>query len=181
MAKNRPPSNRSTATVGSTSSSGCSSRSRKTCVPRSRPRIGISGWVATAISHTSESPMPMTTPASTPKTSVPRRATTAIQKSTFFTRNSRRISGTSIIPMTTASMINAPSTAFGRFENSGARNSSVSRTVTPDVREASPVFAPERSFSELADRLVETGIPWNSPAVMFARDWATDSWLMSIW
>ena len=57
----------------------------------------------------------------------------------------------------------------------------MSRTVTPDVRDARPVRAPEWSFSELADRLVETGIPWNRPAPTFAMPCATDSWLMSIW
>ena len=77
-------------------------------------------------------------------------------------------------------MIRAASTGWGRFEKSGARKSSVSRTVTPEVRDARPVFAPEWSFSELADRLVETGIPWNSPAAVLASDWAIDSWLMSI-
>ena len=40
--------------------------------------------------------------------------------------------------------------------------------MTPEVREASPVRAPEWSLSELADRLVETGMPWNSPAPAFA-------------
>ena len=84
------------------------------------------------------------------------------------------------MPITTASMINAASTGLGRPENSGARNSSVSRTVTPETIEASPVRAPEWSFSELADRLVETGIPWNSPAPVLASACATDSWLMSI-
>ncbi len=44
----------------------------------------------------------------------------------------------------------------------------MSRTITPDVREARPVRAPEWSFSELADRLVETGIPWNTPAPTLA-------------
>ncbi len=105
----------------------------------------------------------MMTPASTPKTRVPTMAATAIQKSNLFTRASRRISGTFIMPMTTASVIRAASTGLGRFEKRGARNSSVSRTVTPDVSEARPVLAPEWSFSELADRLVETGMPWNSP------------------
>ena len=57
----------------------------------------------------------MMTPASTPKTSVPRIAAIAIQKSNRCTRQSRRISGTSIMPMTTASMIRAPSTGLGRF------------------------------------------------------------------
>ena len=36
------------------------------------------------------------------------------------------------------------------------------------MSDARPVLAPEWSFNELADRLVETGIPWNSPAPMFA-------------
>ncbi len=84
------------------------------------------------------------------------------------------------MPMTTASMINAASTGLGRSEKSGARKSSVRRTMTPDVSEARPVRAPEWSFSELADRLVETGIPWNTPAPMFAMPWASDSWLMSM-
>ena len=53
--------------------------------------------------------------------------------------------------------------------------------MTPEVSEASPVRAPEWSLSELADRLVETGIPWSSPAPVLATAWATDSWLMSIW
>src|SRR5436190_2156737 len=74
-------------------------------------------------------------------------------------RNMLRISGTFIIPITTASMINAPRTGFGSCEKSGARNSSVSRTVTPEVIDAKPVLAPEWSLSELAERLVETGIP----------------------
>ena len=52
--------------------------------------------------------------------------------------------------------------------------------MTPVVRDASPVLAPEWSFSELADRLVETGIPSKSPAPTFATPRARDSWLMSI-
>ena len=101
-------------------------------------------------------------------------------KSNRWTRASRRISRTFIIPITTASMIKAASTGLGRLENSGARNSSVRRTVTPETIEAIPDRAPEWSFNELADRLVETGIPWNSPAPVFASAWAIDSWLMSI-
>ena len=46
--------------------------------------------------------------------------------------------------------------------------------------EASGVRAPADSFSELAERLVETGMPWNTPAVTFAMPWATDSWLTSM-
>ena len=72
------------------------------------------------------------------------------------------------MPMTTASMMKAASTGLGRSEKSGARSSSVSRTVTPEVSEARPVLAPEWSFSELADRLVETGMPWNRPAPVLA-------------
>jgi hypothetical protein len=52
---------------------------------------------------------------------------------------------------------------------------SVSKTITPDVSEARPVFAPEWSFKELADKLVETGIPRNRPAPTFDIPWATDS------
>ena len=50
----------------------------------------------------------------------------AIQKSKRWTRASRRISGTFIIPITTASMIKAARTGLGRLENSGAMVGSVS-------------------------------------------------------
>ena len=102
-------------------------------------------------------------------------AVTAIQKSKRWTRAIRRISGAFIMPMTTASMITAARTAFGRSENSGASMSSVRSTVSPDVIDARPVLAPEWSLSELAERLVDTGIPWKSPAPVFASACATDS------
>ena len=41
-------------------------------------------------------------------------------------------------------------------------------TSAPVGREAIGVLAPEASFSELAERLVETGMPWNRPAPTFA-------------
>ena len=123
MAKKRPPSSRRTTTPGNCSSAGCSSSSRNTCVPGSRPSSGIGGRVATEMSHSSESPIPIMTPARTPNTSVPAMAAMAIQKSKRCTRASRRISGRSIMPMTTASMIRAASTGLGNFENSGARTS----------------------------------------------------------
>ena len=47
VAKKRPPSMRRTAMPGNVSSSGFSSRSRKTWVPASRPSSGIGGRVAT--------------------------------------------------------------------------------------------------------------------------------------
>jgi hypothetical protein len=50
-------------------------------VPGCRPRIGISGWVATEISQSSDRPIPITTPARTPNTRVPRIPAIAIQKS----------------------------------------------------------------------------------------------------
>ena len=65
----------------------------------------------------------------------------------------------SIIPNTTASMMIALSTAFGSSENSGASTSSVSNTSPPVISDASGVRAPADSFSELAERLVETGMP----------------------
>ena len=84
------------------------------------------------------------------------------------------------MPNTTASMMTAPSTALGRSENSGASTSSVASTSPPVTSEATGVRAPADSLSELADRLVDTGIPWNTPAPMFAIPWATDSWLTSM-
>ncbi len=68
------------------------------------------------------------------------------------------------MPMTTASMMRAASTGFGNFENTGASTIRVRRTITPEVSDARPDRAPEWSFRELADRLVETGIPWKRPA-----------------
>ena len=68
-------------------------------------------------------------------------------------------SATSIIPKTTASMITAASTAFGSSEKSGASTTSVSSTRPPVISEATGVLAPADSFSELAERLVDTGIP----------------------
>ncbi len=112
---------------------------------------------------------------------MPSKAAIATQKSKRWTRASRLISGRFIIPITTASVMTAASTGFGRSENSGASTSRVSRTVNPVVREARPDRAPEWSFSELAERLVVTGMPWNTPAPAFATAIATDSWLMSIW
>ena len=162
------------------SSSGCSSASRKTCVPGCRLSRGILGRVATWMSHTSERATPITTPARTPAESTPTVAAVAIQKSTRATRCRRRSSVTSIMPKTTASMISAASTGFGRSEKSGARTTSVRITRAPVASEASGVRAPEDSLSELADRLVETGIPWNTPAPAFAIPWAMDSWLTSI-
>ena len=107
-------------------------------------------------------------------------AATAIQKSNGVTRWSRRSSGRSIIPNTTASMITTPSTALGRCENTGASTSSVASTSAPVTSDATGVRAPADSLSELADRLVETGMPWNTPAPTFAMPCATDSWLTSI-
>ena len=122
----------------------------------------------------------MTTPARTPADSTPMIAATATQKSNRATRCRRRSSPMSIIPNTTASMITAPRTAFGRCENSGASTISVANTSPPVVSEATGLVAPADSFSELAERLVETGIPWNTPAPTFAIPCATDSWLTSI-
>ena len=84
------------------------------------------------------------------------------------------------MPKTTASMITAPSTAFGRSENSGARKTSVASTSPPVISEDICVRAPDDSLSELADKLVDTGIPWNRPAPTFAIPWATDSWSTSM-
>ena len=119
--------------------------------------------------------MPMTTPASTPAERTATIAVAATQKSKRLTRRRRRSSGMSIIPKTTASMMIAARTAFGRSEKSGASTMSVSSTSPPVTSDASGVRAPADSLSELADRLVETGIPWNAPAARLAMPCATDS------
>ena len=48
------------------------------------------------------------------------------------------------------------------------------------ISDATGVRAPADSFSELAERLVDTGMPWNTPAPMLAMPCATDSWSTSI-
>ena len=53
-------------------------------------------------------------------------------------------------------------------------------TNAPVVSEATGVLAPAESLSELADRLVEMGIPYNRPDPALAMPWAIDSWLTSI-
>ncbi len=126
-------------------------------------------------SQPSDRMMPMITPASTPAVSTPRMASMAIQKSNRLTRHNRRIWATSIIPKTTASMMIAPRTGLGRSENSGAKISRVSTTTTPVTIDAICVRAPDESASELADRLVDTGIPWNTPLPMFDTPSAIDS------
>ena len=83
------------------------------------------------------------------------------------------------MPIVTASMITAARTALGRSENSGASAIRVRTTMPPVLSEATGLLAPELSLSELAERLVETGIPWISPAPMFAIPCATVSWSMS--
>ncbi len=124
--------------------------------------------------------MPMTIPKSTPAESTPTKAATAIQKSNLDTRRNRENSFRSIIPNTTASMMMAARTAFGSSEKSGARKSSVRITSPPVVSDATGVRAPADSLSELADRLVETGIPWMRPAPTLAIPWATASWFTSM-
>ena len=123
--------------------------------------------------------MPMRTPARTPADSTPMIASAAMTKSKRETRYRRRSSGTSIIPITTASMMSAASTALGRSENSGAKTSSVSTTSAPVMSDASWVRAPADSLRELAERLVETGMPWKKPAPTLATPCATVSWLTS--
>ena len=69
---------------------------------RLRPRLAAEdrrlGVAPTYTSHTNDSTTPMITPARTPAVSTPDDAAMAIQKSTRFTRCSRRISATSIMP-----------------------------------------------------------------------------------
>ena len=119
--------------------------------------------------------MPMTTPARTPAERTATIAAAATQKSKRLTPQRRRKPAMSIIPKTTASMMIAASTAFGRSEKSGASAMSVRSTSPPVTSEASGVRAPADSLSELAERLVETGIPRNAPAARLAMPCATDS------
>ena len=76
-------------------------------------------------------------------------------------------------------MMTAARTAFGSSENSGASRMRVPTTTAPVASDATGVLAPADSLSELADRLVDTGIPWKTPAPRFAIPWAIDSWSRS--
>ena len=51
----------------------------------------------------------------------------------------------------------------------------VRTTIAPVVSDASGVLAPVWSFSELAERLVETGMACSSPEPTLATPWARDS------
>ena len=84
------------------------------------------------------------------------------------------------MPKTTASMMIAASTAFGSLEKSGASAISVRITNPPVASDAIGLRAPDDSLSELAERLVETGMPWNTPEAALAIPCATDSWLTSM-
>ena len=85
--------------------------------PGSRPSVGIAGRVVTGISQSRE----RDTDQHAGRT--PRRGCRESLRSQARSRTAepdiRRISGTSIMPITTASMISAPSTALGRSENTG--------------------------------------------------------------
>ena len=65
-------------------------------------------------------------------------------------------------------------------EKSGASATRVRITSPPVTSDAIGVRAPADSLSELADRLVETGIPWKTPEAALAMPCATDSWLTSM-
>jgi hypothetical protein len=111
----------------------------------------------------------MSTPASTPVATTPAIAATAIQKSTRAVRLRRRIrpdglQRTTARPARSSSRTPSiddrrDSTGLGSAENSGVSTSRVRTTNVPVVSEATGVSAPLWSLSELADRLVDTGMP----------------------
>ena len=74
----------------------------------------------------------------------------------------------SIIPNTTASMMIAAEDRLRQLGEQRREDEERGRTRPPVTSDASGVRAPEDSFSELAERLVETGMPWNTPAPTFA-------------
>ena len=125
VAKNSPPSRRSTASPGTSRRPG-GLEVAEHVGPGSRPSSGIGGASRRRRASRARARRRCTTPARTPAESTPTIAAAAIQKSKRLTRCRRRSSATSIIPKTTASMMIAASTAFGRSEKSGASTSSVS-------------------------------------------------------
>ena len=53
------------------------------------------------------------------------------------------------------------------------------RGIIQSSNEAIGDLAPAESLSELAERLVDTGMPWNTAEPALAIPWAIDSWSMS--
>ena len=125
--------------------------------------------------------MPITTPASTPAESTPTNAATAIQKSKRLTRQQAPQLADVDHPEDDRVDDDRGEDRLRQVARRAARARRASASTSPPVAsEASGVRAPADSLSELADRLVETGIPWKTPAATLAIPWATDSWLTSM-
>ena len=103
-----------------------------------------------------ESTIPMTTPASTPNVSTLMRAAIAHPEVESFHPKNRRIAGMLDHAEHNGVDDHRGSTALGKSENNGARNSIVNTTTRPVTKE--DIWpAPDWSLSELAERLVATG------------------------
>ena len=88
VAKNRPPSSRSTTRPGDLLvARGARPAPGRTASPAPARAAASRGRVATEISQSNDRPIPTITPASTPNSSVPAMAATAIQKSKRCTRS----------------------------------------------------------------------------------------------
>ena len=80
----------------------------------------------------------------------------------------------------TAAMTIAPSTASGRFANSGARKIAVARMSPEVTSDDSCERAPAASPVAVWDRLASVTKPPNSPDARFADPSASSSWSASI-
>ena len=178
VAKNRPPSSRSDGDARErlVARDSRRARGRPACPARGRAAASAARSRRRRASR-ARATTPMTTPASTPAESTPTIAATAIQKSNRVTRCRRRSSRDVDHPeddrVDDHRGEHRPSAGPRRAAR--ARSASAAR-APPVTSDATGVRAPADSFSELADRLVETGIPWNTPAPTFAMPCATDSW-----
>ncbi len=84
------------------------------------------------------------------------------------------------MPKTTASMMIAAEHRLRKLREQRRERDQRKEHEPAGGQRRHRVRAPAASLSELADRLVDTGIPWKTPEAAFAIPCATDSWLTSM-
>ena len=89
-----------------------------------------------------------------------------------------RICATSKSPIT-ATMMMAPSAAWGSVSNSGVKKTTVARTMPAVMIEATGVRAPAVSLTAVRENPPVTGYPPKSPEATLAIPRPTSSWLAS--
>ena len=165
--KNRPPSMRRTTIPGNVSSAGFSSRSRKTWVPAWRPSSGIGGLVATSTGHRArERPRPRRRPGPPPRER--RRSPRPQSRSRIASPD--RDGAARDVDHAENDRVNdhGPEDGLGelreqRRENQQSRDHEAAGDERRDLRARAGGLV-----QRAGQRLVETGIPWNTPAPTLA-------------